>query len=584
MKKERKSRTFNTGYESPQQAFLPGFEHPFDRALDMTNRWVVLSRLLPWDKLCNVYLKNTGIRKGAGRKPINPRIVLGALIIKHILNLDDRETVDQISENIYMQYFLGYPSFISEKPFDATLFVEIRKRLNLDVMNAINETIVKLKTCFEEKKENTNRKSEASTTKAPLEKVDTHPVKQTGQANTEASVTNTPLEKNDTQKEKASNLEQAKENEQNERSVMNTALEEGDTLPKKQSEQSEPPVVTVTEVKDDAPENNPSTDQAGTVVSSSHTAAIEAKESAGGQSLSPSGVPSEVTHKGILLLDATVCPQDIAFPTDLDLLSSAREKSEELIDSIYDKQLHGEKPRTYRKIARKEYLHTAQKKKKTKKQIRNAVRKQLGYLCRNIRSINLLLDKIPILPFDKHERKYFYVIQTVYAQQLTMYKNRVHTIEDRIVSIHQPHVRPIVRGKTSAPVEFGSKISVSLIDGISFIDELSWDAFNEGTRLLLYIEKYRKRFGFYPRIVMVDKIYCTRENRMMLKEKGIILRAKPLGRPSTATALSIHVSPGERNPIEGKFGQAILRLRSVTETAYGLNRVKARWSLSLSKC
>jgi hypothetical protein len=105
MKKKRNSRTFNTSYESPQQGFLPGFEHPFERELDMSNRWVVLSRLLPWDKLCNVYLKTTGVKKGVGRKPINPRIVLGAVIIKHILNLDDRETVDQISENIYMQYF-----------------------------------------------------------------------------------------------------------------------------------------------------------------------------------------------------------------------------------------------------------------------------------------------------------------------------------------------------------------------------------------------------------------------------------------------------------------------------------------------
>ena len=453
-----------------------------------------------------------------------------------------------------MQYFLGYPSFISEKPFDATLFVEIRKRLSLDVMNAINETIVKLMTCFEEKKENANRKSEASTTVAPLEKGDTQPVKKIGQAETEASVTNASLENNDTQAEKVSSQEQAKENGQSELSEMNTSLEKEDTLPGKQSSYAEPPIVTATEEKDDDQKDKPASNRSTTSESSDHTATVETKETAGGQSSCLSGVRSEVTHKGVLLLDATVCPQDIAFPTDLDLLSSAREKSEELIDSIYDKQLHGEKPRTYRKIARKEYLRTAQKKKKTKKQIRNAVRKQLGYLCRNIRSINLLLDKYPILPFDKHERKYFYVIQTVYVQQLTMYKNHVHTIEDRIVSIHQPHVRPIVRGKTSAPVEFGSKISVSLIDGISFIDELSWDAFNEGARLLLYIEKYRKRFGFYPRIVMVDKIYCTRENRMMLKEKGIILRAKPLGRPSTATALSNHVSPGERNPIEGKFG------------------------------
>ena len=80
-----------------------------------------------------------------------------------------------------------------------------------------------------------------------------------------------------------------------------------------------------------------------------------------------------------------------------------------------------------------------------------------------------------------------------------------------------------------------------------------------------YVEKYRVRFGCYPREVLADQIYCTRANRAALKEKGIRLLAKPLGRPS---AVSNHVSPGERNPVEGKFGQA--------KTAYGLNRIRAR--------
>ena len=80
-----------------------------------------------------------------------------------------------------------------------------------------------------------------------------------------------------------------------------------------------------------------------------------------------------------------------------------------------------------------------------------------------------------------------------------------------------------------------------------------------------YVEKFRKRFGCYPREVLADQIYCTRENRAKLKDLGIKLIAKPLGRP---TAVQIHVSPGERNPIEGKFGQA--------KTGYGLNRIKAR--------
>ena len=459
MRKDRKSRAFNCKYESPHQGFIPGFEHPFERELDPSNRWVVLARLIPWDDLCNVYLKRTG-RSGPGREPLNPRIVLGALIIKYICKLDDRETVDQISENIYMQYFLGYPSFVNDKPFDASLFVEIRKRLGMDVINALNEKIVQLKTGFGER----NGKEERQSGDGEAEQPDSE--------------------------QKGS--------------------DEGENAP--------PPV----------------------------------KE-----------------HKGRILFDATVCPQDIAYPTDLDLLSEAREISERLIDSIYAKELHGEKPRTYRQKARKEYLQTAQKKKKTKKQIRSAVRKQLGYLGRNIRSINHLLDVYQILPFNKRDMTYFYVIQTLYRQQLTMYRTHTHSIEDRIVSIHQPHVRPMVRGKASAPVEFGAKIHLSVIDGISFLDELSWDAFHEGSHMESYVEKYRERFGFYPREVLADKIYCTRDNRRMLKSKGlgIHLKAKPLGRPS-ATAVSIHVSPGERNPIEGKFGQA--------KTGYGLNRIKAR--------
>ena len=148
-----------------------------------------------------------------------------------------------------------------------------------------------------------------------------------------------------------------------------------------------------------------------------------------------------------------------------------------------------------------------------------------------------------------------------------MFENKTHKVNDRIVSIHQPHIRPIVRGKTKAKIEFGSKIHLSLVDGYSFLDTVSWDAFNEGTHLTEYVENYRSRFGYYPAKVLADKIYCTRSNRAYLKEKGIKLAAKPLGRPS-AKAVGKHVSPGERNPIEGKFGQA--------KNGYGMNRIRAR--------
>jgi hypothetical protein len=452
MRKERKSRAFNPVYESPRQLALEGFETPFSRRLNPNNRWVILAKLIPWDEICSTCRRQL-VNTGAGRKPLNPRIVIGSLIIKYLLNLDDRETVLQISENMYMQYFLGYSSFIDEAPFDASLFVDFRKSLGLDTINAINEKIVKIKTRMEGK------------------------------------------------------------------------IREED-------------------------EDKPTSGNSGL---SNPDSSMEGK------------AEGEVPHKGRVIFDATACPQAIAYPTDLNILSDSREKAEELIDYLYDKSLHGDKPRTYRREARKYYLQTAQKKNKTKKSIRKAVGKQLRYLKRDIGIIHRLLDSYSGQPFDRHQLKYFYVIQTVYEQQKEMYDKRVHTIPYRIVSIHQPHVRPIVRGKEQAKVEFGSKIHVSEIDGISFVDELSWEAFNEGSHLQSYVEHYRRRFRCYPREVLADKIYCTRENRAWLKLKGILLRGKPLGRPS---AVSIHVSPGERNPIEGKFGQA--------KTAYGLNRIKAR--------
>lgn len=476
MKKTKKKHAPAPLYVSPAQLSLDCFKTPFEQYLNLKNRWVVLANLVPWDEVCNLYLKHVGI-SDTGRPPLNPRLVLGSLIIKHLCNLDDRETVDQISENIYMQYFLGYPSFTSEAPFDASLFVEFRKRLGMDALNSINERIALLKTHLETKE------NETTTT------TDMKPF--SGQGDNIAEP------------------------------VMEPQLEadEKQAIP--------------------MPDLEPLPEQ-------------DCK-------------PSEPKNKGRVIFDATACPQDIAYPTDLDLLSDARKKSEELIDVLYNPVLHEKKPRTYREIGRKLYLKTAQKKNKSRKQIRKAVGAQLRLLKRNLKSINGLLDACPQIPLKPNEYKYLLVISTFYEQQQQMYDSRSHRIEDRIVSIHQPHVRPIVRGKSQAKVEFGAKIHVSVIDGITFLDELSWDAFNEGSHMMDYVEKYRKRFGCYPRELLADQIYCTRANRAALKEKGIKLLAKPLGRPS---AVQVHVSPGERNPVEGKFGQA--------KTGYGLNRIRAR--------
>src|SRR5215210_7588787 len=86
-------------YVSPNQLTICGFQTPFEQALTSTNRWVKLSRLLPWDRIVHQY--DVQFKSEEGRPPINGRVVIGALIIKHLLNLSDRETVQQIQENMF---------------------------------------------------------------------------------------------------------------------------------------------------------------------------------------------------------------------------------------------------------------------------------------------------------------------------------------------------------------------------------------------------------------------------------------------------------------------------------------------------
>jgi IS5 family transposase len=444
MRKTTKRRAARSEYTSPHQLSFTGFETPFYNQLDPSNRWVTLSRQIPWDDLVSLFNRHNP-PKQTGRPALNPRVLIGAVIIKHILSLDDRETVAQITENMYLQYFLGYSSYIKEAPFDPSLFVDIRKRLGQELLAEMN-----------------------------------------------ARIHGFSLEK------------AAKKEEKKTRGKKN----DRDGLP-------------------------------------------------GG----------ETENKGEVIYDATVCPQDIAYPTDHGLLNRSREITEELIDVLHRKHPLGKKPRTYRKTARKAYLKVAQNKNPSKKTIRKGIKSQLQYLKRNFKTIERMLDGFSDFPLGHRLQRKYWIIQTVYLQQLKMFENRSHQVEDRIVSIHEPHVRPIVRGKARAKTEFGAKIHMSMVDGFAFLDTLSWDAFNEGSHMRDYVDGYRGRFGFYPAKVLADKLYCTRENRKWLKEKGIKLAAKPLGRPS-AKAVENHVRPGERNPIEGKFGQA--------KNGYGMNRIRAR--------
>ena len=288
------------------------------------------------------------------------------------------------------------------------------------------------------------------------------------------------------------------------------------------------------------------------------------------------------THQGKLILDATVVEQAIRYPTDLSLLNEAREFTEQIIDTLYPKTQLKSKPRTYRQTARKNYLAIVKQRRPSAKARRRGLKQQLQYLRRNLGHIEQLLSHWPVgtpLPLPRWLLRRYWVLQCVYKQQLQMYRNNTRRCDARIVSISQPYVRPIVRGKQGKAVEFGAKLSVSLTDeGLARVDHLRWDAFHEGHDLKSQVQLYRERYGVYPHVVLGDPVYGTQDNRRYLKSHGIRFAGKPLGRRKKVTAQNREQLKQleaqrrqdylQRIPIEGKFGQG--------KNGYRLNYIRAK--------
>lgn len=304
-----------------------------------------------------------------------------------------------------------------------------------------------------------------------------------------------------------------------------------------------------------------------------HQARIKRKSKSG----KGDGEPTGNSNKGDLKVDATVADQEIKYPNDVGLLNISRENLERIIDLLYLPVNDGKKPRTYRRVARKKYLGFSKKRRKSNKQIRSGIKAQLQYLRRDLKIIKQLMAKPgrEIL-LGQRDKDLLATINKVYEQQKWMYDNKTHSCPERIVNIFQPWVRPIVRGKDKNKTEFGAKINASEVNGFVRIDKFSWDAYNESTDLQSQVERFRAFYNCYPKYLLGDRIYLTRENRKYLKEKGIGICGKPLGRPPKTSAASSSQKyrkkkkAAQRNHIEGKFGQA--------KRAYGLNNIKTRLS------
>lgn len=281
-------------------------------------------------------------------------------------------------------------------------------------------------------------------------------------------------------------------------------------------------------------------------------------------------------NRGKLLMDATVAPADIKYPTDIDLLNKSREHLEKAITILWEEVPHtGHKlPYSARK-ARKSYLELAKSKKWTKAKCRKAIGEQLRCIELASKRLETLQNQVPDSEqlFPRWLLDRLSVIPLVYAQQKEMFDNNTHVCADRIVSLEQPHVRPINRGKRPNPTEFGQKLHLSVVDGYTYLEQTSWSNFNESTDLQAAVEDYFRKFNCYPAAVLADKIYQTRANKMYCKEHGIRLSGPPLGRRKSNESdaklqRQMYKDSCLRNAIEGRNGNAKRR--------FGLDLIMAK--------
>ena len=266
--------------------------------------------------------------------------------------------------------------------------------------------------------------------------------------------------------------------------------------------------------------------------------------------------PTGGGNSGTLIVDATCAPSEIRFPQDVSLLDEARENAEQIIDTLQEQSTE-KKPRTYRNKAHKDSLKYMRSRKHTEKKTREAIRKQLQYLRRDLSAIDAMLQSS--LKLSPKQELRLGTLRKIYEQQKYMYDNHTHSVSDRIVSVSQPFIRPIVRGKAGKPVEFGAKLDISVSDGWTRLECWSFDAYNEATKLIETIERYREREGHYPERVLADKIYRNRENLGYCKLHGIRLSGPALGRPKKdeqRDRRQTYLDQNERIEVERQFSLA----------------------------
>jgi hypothetical protein len=276
----------------------------------------------------------------------------------------------------------------------------------------------------------------------------------------------------------------------------------------------------------------------------------------------------------IMLEDATCYETSMRYPTNVKLLWECTEWSYNQLKVIC-KYLKIRMPRNKYEEQKDKYNNFSRRRKKTHKEI-----------TRRTRSLLYLLEKILALLKgieDQYQKqldlaKGYYIkikiIRKVLKQQQEIFETG-KSVPDRIVSISKSYIRPIVRGKEVKPVEFGAKVNMVQFDGINFIEHLSFNAFNEGTRLVKSIRYGRSLFGKITHI-SADDIYATNANRKYSTAAHIVTNFKRKGRAGKheehRQIISRELRKERATRMEGSFG--------TEKEHYGLQKIKARTELN----
>lgn len=278
----------------------------------------------------------------------------------------------------------------------------------------------------------------------------------------------------------------------------------------------------------------------------------------------------ELPEKHVLLADATCYEVYIRFPTDAKILW-------ECCEWLWDKQIPQfckahklKEPRSKFKEQKKKQLVYAKLRKKTHRKTQARKRASLKLLLKGIHEFQAILNQTKAVGLSSRDAAVFKTIKQVYQQQNHYFNHPKSKIKHRIVSLHKPYIRPIVRGKENKPVEFGIKVHKVQVGGINLIEHESYDAFNECKRLKISILKHKNNFGKCTHL-SADRIYATNENRRFCTQNSIQTNfvRKGTGKDDKPTKKIKELLNKQRSTsLEGSFG--------TEKEHYLLHKVKAQ--------